>query len=68
MITSILAHGGQMTGDEIAIVGGGLLVAFAVPVGALLIAMRRTKRNPEVNTEEARPEDAGQSVSGSDRR
>ncbi|MGV1006424.1 MAG: hypothetical protein ACOYEV_17025 [Candidatus Nanopelagicales bacterium] len=62
MYTSILAHGGQMTGDEIAIVGSGLFVAFAVPVGALLIAMRRSKRNAEP----AAPEDAGQSVLGSE--
>ena len=68
MIISILAHGGKMTGDEMAIVGGGLLVAFAVPVGALLIAMRRTKRNPDWSSEPAQPEDADQSVWGSDRR
>ena len=62
MITSVLAHGGKMTGDEIAIVGGGLLVAFAVPVGALMIAIRRTKRSADVDAEPAQPEDAGQSV------
>ena len=62
MITSVLAHGGKMTGDEFAIVGGGLLVAFAVPVGALMIAIRRTKRSADGNTEPAQPEDVGQSV------
>ena len=66
MIISILAHGGKMTGDEMAIVGGGLMVAFAVPVGALMIAMRRTKRTADVNAEPARPEDA--CVPGSDSR
>ena len=60
MITSVLAHGGKMTGDEIAIVGGGLLVAFALPVGALLIAIRRVKRNTAVSSEAAQAEDAGQ--------
>lgn len=62
MDTSILAHGGQITGDEMAIIGGGLFVAFAVPVGALLIAMRRTKRTAGMSPEPARPEDAGQSA------
>ncbi|MGV1006845.1 MAG: hypothetical protein ACOYEV_19235 [Candidatus Nanopelagicales bacterium] len=51
MYTSILAHGGKMTGDEIAIVGGGLFVAFAVPVAALLIAMRRRNRTEPAQSE-----------------
>ena len=62
MYISILAHGGKMTGDEIAIVGGGLFVAFTLPVAALLIAVRRTKRTAGVSPEPAQPEDAGQSV------
>lgn len=44
MQTTILAHGGQITGDEIAIIGGGLFFAMAFPVVALLIAMRRSRR------------------------
>ncbi|MGI9123666.1 MAG: hypothetical protein ACR2JM_02800 [Mycobacterium sp.] len=58
MTTTILAHGGQITADEAALIGGGLFVAFALPIGALVIAMRRSKRKDEPS----QPEDVGQSV------
>lgn len=50
--TTILAHGGQITGDEMALIAGGLFFAMALPVGALLIAMRRTRRRAETAPED----------------
>lgn len=47
MYTSVLAHGGQITGDEMAIIGGGIFFALMFPVLALIIAMRRTRRHGE---------------------
>ena len=47
MTTTILAHGGQITADEAALIGGGLFFAMAFPAVALLIAMRRGRRNQE---------------------
>lgn len=47
MTTTILAHGGQMTADEIAMVAGGLFFAMAFPAVALLIAMRRGRRHQD---------------------
>ncbi|MDV7348099.1 hypothetical protein R4255_32315 [Rhodococcus oxybenzonivorans] len=44
MDVTYLAHGGQMTGDEMALMGGGLLFALLFPVAVLLIATRRTRR------------------------
>jgi hypothetical protein len=46
MSLSILAHGGQMTGDEMAIMGGGLSFALLFPVAVLIIVSRR-HRNKE---------------------
>lgn len=48
MHTSVLAHGGQITGDEMAIIGGGLFFALMFPVVALIIAVRRTRRRAQV--------------------
>ncbi len=47
MELSILAHGGQMTGDELAIVGGGLSFALLFPVAVLLIAARRSRKRDD---------------------
>lgn len=47
MHTSVLAHGGQITGDEMAIIGGGIFFALMFPILALVIAMRRTRRHAE---------------------
>jgi hypothetical protein len=41
MSLSILAHGGQMTGDEMAIMGGGLSFALLFPIAVLIIVSRR---------------------------
>lgn len=41
MSLSILAHGGQITGDEMAIIGGGLTFALLFPVAALVFVARR---------------------------
>ena len=49
MTTTILAHGGQITADEAALIGGGLFFAMAFPAVALLIAMRRGRRNQDAN-------------------
>ncbi len=54
MTTTILAHGGQITGDEMALIGGGLFFAMAFPAVALVIAMRRGRRHQNANqTDEA---------------
>ena len=47
MTTTILAHGGAITGDEMAMIGGGLFFAMAFPAVALLIAMRRGRRRQD---------------------
>lgn len=47
MIMTYLAHGGQMTGDEIAIIGGGLSFALLFPVVLLLIVAKTRKRVPQ---------------------
>ena len=47
MTTTILAHGGQITADEAALIGGGLFFAMAFPAVALLIAMRRGRRHQD---------------------
>jgi len=44
MSLSILAHGGQMTGDEIAIMGSGLAFALLFPVAALIFVVRRQRK------------------------
>ena len=44
MSLSILAHGGQMTADEMAIMGGGLSFALLFPVAALIVVSRRMKK------------------------
>ena len=44
MSLSILAHGGQMTGDEMAIMGGGLSFALLFPVAALVFVVRRQRK------------------------
>lgn len=49
MTTTILAHGGAITGDEMAMIGGGLFFAMAFPAVALLIAMRRGRRHQDAN-------------------
>lgn len=54
MTITILAHGGQLTGDEMAMIGGGLFFAMAFPAVVLLIAVRRSRRNQAANqTDEA---------------
>ena len=52
MQTTILAHGGQITGDEMALIAGGLFFAMALPIAALLIAMRRTRRRADAESED----------------
>ncbi|MBO8150798.1 hypothetical protein HYG77_36335 (plasmid) [Rhodococcus sp. ZPP] len=49
MDVTYLAHGGQMTGDEMALMGGGLLFALLFPVAVLFIATRRTRKPAEAN-------------------
>ena len=49
MSLSILAHGGQMTGDEMAIMGGGLSFALLFPVAALIIVTRRHRKKDGSN-------------------
>ena len=49
MSLSILAHGGQMTGDEMAIMGGGLSFALLFPVAALIVVSRRMKKKEGSN-------------------
>lgn len=49
MDVTYLAHGGQMTGDEMALIGGGLLFALLFPVAVLFIATRRTRKPAEAN-------------------
>ncbi|BDX33753.1 hypothetical protein TUM20985_43000 [Mycobacterium antarcticum] len=49
MSLSILAHGGQMTGDEIAIMGGGLSFALLFPIAVLIVVSRRMKKKEGSN-------------------
>ena len=49
MSLSILAHGGQMTGDEMAIMGGGLSFALLFPVAALIFVVRRQRKKEGSN-------------------
>lgn len=54
MIMTYLAHGGQMTGDEIAIMGGGLSFALLFPVVLLVIVAKTRKPSLDVaNTQSA---------------
>ncbi|AFM20517.1 hypothetical protein Mycch_5908 (plasmid) [Mycolicibacterium chubuense NBB4] len=61
MNETILAHGGQLTSDEIAFIGGGTLFALLFPIVILVIVTRRTRSEeddadtsaPEVTTSEA---------------
>ncbi|MCI4673915.1 hypothetical protein [Candidatus Mycolicibacterium alkanivorans] len=41
---TILAHGGQMTSDEIAIVGSGIGLAVLFPAAVLLFVIRKSNR------------------------
>ena len=56
MTTTILAHGGQITADEAALIGGGLFFAMAFPAVALLIAMRRGRRRQDAAEMEEVPQ------------
>lgn len=47
MVVTTLAHGGQLTGDEIALIGGGIGFALLFPVLVLVFAARRTRSMPE---------------------
>lgn len=51
-MTTYLAHGGQMTGDEIAIFGGGLSFALLFPIVLLVIV---AKTRPSVTPAETEP-------------
>lgn len=54
-MTMYLAHGGQMTGDEIAIFGGGLSFALLFPIVLLVIV---AKTRPSVTPDVAETEPA----------
>lgn len=43
MVVTILAHGGQLTGDEMAMIGGGIAFALLFPVAVLVVAARRAR-------------------------
>lgn len=43
MVVTTLAHGGQLTGDEIALIGGGIAFAMLFPVAVLAFAARRAR-------------------------
>lgn len=65
MTETILAHGGQMTSDEIAFIGGGILFALLFPILILVIVTRRTRSEdadadtstPEVTTSDTETDD-----------
>lgn len=44
---TLLAHGGQMTADEIAIVGGGVGLAVLFPAAVLFFIIRKSNRHAD---------------------
>jgi hypothetical protein len=44
---TILAHGGQLTGDEMALIGGGIGFALLFPVVVLVVAARRVRSSTQ---------------------
>ncbi|PND54405.1 hypothetical protein CRM90_28145 [Mycobacterium sp. ENV421] len=49
MTTTVLAHGGQLTGDEIAFISGGILFALLFPILVLVVVARRTRSHDDEN-------------------
>lgn len=52
MVVTTLAHGGQLTGDEIALIGGGIAFAMLFPVAVLAVAARRARSAQQADEEE----------------
>lgn len=56
MNVAVLAHGGEMSGDEMALMGGGLAAAVLFPAAVLLFVIRKSKRQAGPETVDAEPE------------